>query len=56
MKFIVCKNYDEMSKEAAKIMIDVVKNNIIKKYKNNENFLRNYFYDNNPIEEYKNKF
>ena len=27
MKFIVCKNYEEMSKEAAKIMIDVVKSN-----------------------------
>ncbi|MBE7021105.1 MAG: glucosamine-6-phosphate deaminase [Ruminococcaceae bacterium] len=27
MKFIVCKNYDEMSKKAAEIMIDVVKNN-----------------------------
>ena len=27
MKFIVCKDYDEMSKKAAEIMIDVVKNN-----------------------------
>ena len=27
MKFIVCKNYDEMSKKAAEIMIEVVKNN-----------------------------
>ncbi len=26
MKFIVCKNYEEVSKEAAKIMLDVVKN------------------------------
>ncbi len=27
MKFIVCKDYDEMSKKAAEIMIEVVKNN-----------------------------
>lgn len=26
MKFIVCKNYDELSKEAGKILVDVVKN------------------------------
>ena len=37
-------------------IIDIVKNNIIKKYRNNEDFLRNFSYDNNPIEEYKNKF
>jgi len=48
-------NYPNIKPSLNKI-IDIVKNNIIKNYRNNENFLRNYFYDNNPIEEYKNKF
>jgi hypothetical protein len=48
-------NYPNIKPSLNRI-IDIVKNNIIKKYRNNENFLRNYFYDNNPIEEYKNKF
>ena len=48
-------NYPNIKPLLYKI-IDIVKNNIIKKYRNNENFLRNYFYDNNPLEEHKNKF
>ena len=53
--FIQGLKYPNIKPSLNKI-IDIVKNNIIKKYRNNENFLRNYFYDNNPIEEYKNKF
>ena len=48
-------NYPNIKSSLYKI-IDIVRNNIIKKYRNNENILRNYFYDNNPIEENKNKF
>ena len=53
--FIQDFNYPNIKSSLYKI-IDIVRNNIIKKYRNNENILRNYFYDNNPIEENKNKF